>query len=479
MANLGAAGRCLDDAAFEALAGEIEKVVGSQGFSRDPDVCESHARDWSGMAAAAPRAVVRPSSTEEVSQILRLCNGAGQPVALQGGRTGLAGGASTDAREIALSLDRMTAVGAVDTMAGTVTVDAGATLQAVQEAADDHDLFYAVDLGARGTAAIGGTIATNAGGIRVVRYGMTRAQVLGLEAVLADGTVLTDMSGIIKNNTGLDLKQLFIGSEGAFGVITRAVLKLHPKQPCRVTAWISLASDNALPEVLTAARKSLGSSLSAFEPMWPDYLDTVSRRMPKFPIPLPAGDGPAVILELLGDDQDAERQRMEAFLGGLLETGLVADAVLAETIDQERRIWAVRDEVPAEYQTTFQGMIAFDVSIPVSRMVGAVRALRAELIDRVPDADRLIYGHLGDDNLHLVLGFQQPVGKDLKNTVETLVYDLVRELGGSVSAEHGIGRWKRPWLGHTRSPAEIETMRRLKTALDPNGILNPGRILPD
>ena len=467
------------DSEFELLFARLEKIAGDRGASRDPDLCDRHATDWSGLNIALPRAVIRPASTAELSEMLHLCHEAGQPVTLQGGRTGLAGGAVTGKGEIALSLDRMRQIGAVDRVAGTITAQAGATLQAVQDAAEEAGLFYAVDFGARGTATIGGSISTNAGGIRVLRYGMTRAQVLGLEAVLADGTVLSDMSGIVKNNTGMDLKQLFIGSEGSLGVVTRAVLKLHPKPPVTTTAWLALSSDDAMTQLLAAARGRFGSALGAFEAMWPDYLDTVARRMPGFPIPIASSGGPAIILELLGDDAAADRDKLETFLGEAFEAGLVANAIFAETLDQARRLWAVRDEVPAEYPAVFKALVAFDVSVPVIRMSEAVQSLRSDLIEKVADADRLIYGHMGDDNLHLVLGFQDKVDAPRKQAIETLVYGLVGKLGGSVSAEHGIGRLKRPWLAHTRTQQEIATMRRLKAALDPRGILNPGRVLPD
>lgn len=464
----------LPEADFDALCADIAAAIGGDGIGRDPDLLQKHASDWSGVVLTQPRAVVRPRSTEGVAAVLRLCNAAGQAVVVQGGLTGLAGGATAGLGELALSLERMATIFAVDRTAGTITVEAGATLGNVQAAAVAEDLFYAIDLGARGTAAIGGTIATNAGGIRVLRYGMTREQVLGLEVVLADGTVLSDMSGIVKNNTGIDLKQLFIGSEGTLGVVTRAVLKLHPLFKARATAWANVADDAALPLLLAEARDRLGGSLAAFEPMWLDYLQTVERRMPRFRLPLPA-EGAALIVECLGADQTTERERLETFLADMIEAGHLNDAVLADTIDQERRIWAVRDEVPADYPVAFAQIVPFDVSIPTARMSAAVSEIRTGIKAILPDADLLFYGHLGDANLHVVIGLQNALPSQEKLAAERVVYDLVRALGGSVSAEHGIGRLKRPWLGHTRSAAETATMRRLKAALDSNGILNPGR----
>jgi len=372
-------------------------------------------------------------------------------------------------------------VESIDQAAMTMTVKAGTTLAAVQAAAEEAGLFYAVDIGARGSCTIGGTISTNAGGIRVVRYGMTRLQVLGLEAVLADGTVLSDMSGMLKNNTGFDLKQLFIGAEGALGVVTRAVLRLQPAPRARATAWLAVADDDSLITALSTARKRLGSSLAAFEAMWPDYLSAITKRAPHYRSPFSEIATPAVLIDVFGDDPtvtDADlRERLESFLADAMEQGWLTDAVIAESIDQSRRLWAIRDEAPAEYSTIFQSSKGYDVSIPIGRMVEAVRVLESGLGERVPEAARLIYGHLGDANIHLVVGFDTPVEKGVYDAVEELLYGTVRAFSGSVSAEHGIGVLKRRWLNHTRSEAEIATMRRLKVALDPSGILNPGRVI--
>jgi FAD/FMN-containing dehydrogenase len=471
----------LSDSAFTQLCDELRHALGPDAVSTDPADCGRHAGDWSGLRLAEPRAVVRPRATEGVAAAVRLCAAAGQPLVVQGGRTGLAGGAAAQEGEVALSLERLVGVEAIDPAAATITVKAGTTLAAVQAAAEDAGLFYAVDIGARGSCTIGGMIATNAGGIRVIRYGMTRRQVLGLEAVLADGTILSDMSGMLKNNTGFDLKQLFIGAEGALGVVTRAVLRLQPQPTARATAWLVLADEDALVPALSAARARLGSSLAAFEAMWPDYLSAVTARAPHYRSPFSTVTTPAVLIDVFGDDpttRDAAlRERLESFLTDALEQGWLTDAVIAESLDQARRLWAIRDEAPAEYATLFRSSKGFDVSIPISRMTEAVRVLRTGLAERVPDAAGLFYGHLGDANLHLVVGFDTPVDEAIYESVEDLLYETVRTFSGSVSAEHGIGLLKRRWLGFTRSESEIATMRRLKDALDPSGILNPGRVV--
>jgi FAD/FMN-containing dehydrogenase len=471
----------LSDAAFTQLCDDLRNALGANAVSTDPTDRGGHASDWTGLLVAEPRAVLRPRTTDAVAAALRLCAAAGQAVVVQGGRTGLAGGASAREGEIALSLERLAGVEAVDPVAATMTVKAGTTLAAVHAAAEEAGLFYPVDIGARGSCTIGGMIATNAGGIRVVRYGMTRPQVLGLEAVLADGTVLSDMGGMLKNNTGFDLKQLFIGAEGALGVVTRAVLRLQPQPTARATAWLVLADEDALLSALTAARTRFGSGLAAFEAMWPDYLSAVTARAPHYRLPFAVVTTPAVLIDVFADnpavtDTDL-RERLETFLADGMERGWLTDAVIAESLDQARRLWAIRDEAPAEYAAMFRSSKGFDISIPISRMTEAVRVLRNGLAERVPEAVGLSYGHLGDANLHLVVGFDTPVDDAIYGSVEELLYGTVRAFSGSVSAEHGIGVLKRRWLGFTRSAAEIATMRRLKAALDPSGILNPGRVI--
>jgi FAD/FMN-containing dehydrogenase len=471
----------LPDAAFAQLCDDLAREIGRDAVSTDSSDLGRHASDWSGLAGAVPRALIRPRTTENVSAAIRLCAAVGQPLVVQGGLTGLAGGAASREGEVALSLERLTGVESIDRAAMTMTVKAGTTLAAVQAAAEEAGFFYAVDIGARGSCTIGGTIATNAGGIRVVRYGMTRLQVLGLEAVLADGTVLSDMSGMLKNNTGFDLKQLFIGGEGVLGVVTRAVLRLQPAPRARATAWLVMADDDALITALAAARTRLGSSLAAFEAMWPGYLAAITSRASHYRAPVSDITTPAVLIDVFGDDPsvtDASlRERLEGFLADAMEQGWLADAVIAESIDQARRLWAIRDEAPAEYSTIFRASKGYDVSIPISSMIEAVRVLESGLTEMAPEAAILIYGHLGDANIHVVVGFDTPVEKNAYGAVEDLLYSTVRAFSGSVSAEHGIGVLKRQWLGYTRSEAEIATMRRLKAALDPSGILNPGRVI--
>jgi FAD/FMN-containing dehydrogenase len=425
---------------------------------------------WSRMGH--PLAVIRPRTTGEVSAVLMLCNDARQPVTVWGGKTGLVHGAFSDGA-IAISLDRMTAM-ALDPMAGALTAEAGCIVQTAAEAAEAEGLLLPLDLGSRGSATIGGVISTNAGGNRVIRYGMTRALVLGLEAVLPDGTVISSMSGLIKNNAGYDLKQLFIGAEGTLGIVTRAILRLRPLPTSHDTAFLGIDAFDKLPPLLQRLERGLAGTLSAFEAMWREFHDLVTTPPAKGRPPLSAPHPFYVLVEAQGSDAIADGARFEAVLMAALNDGLIADAVIAKSQSERDQMWALRDDIG---QTARNWPIfTFDVSLRVSDMKDYVTEVRAALETQWPGKATLtVFGHLGDGNLHLVVG----VGardRPTKRAIETIVYGGLRTRGGSISAEHGIGLEKRDFLDWSRSPAEIALMRRLKTALDPNGIMNPGKI---
>ena len=420
-----------------------------------------------------PLAVVRPGSTAEVAAVLRAANAAGAAVVPWGGKTGLVDGAMADGA-IALSLDRMTAIETIDTDQSTMTVQAGCGLETACRAADDAGLFLPLDFGARGSATIGGAVSTNAGGNRVLRFGMARDMVLGLEAVLADGTVLTSLNGLIKNNAGYDLKQLFIGSEGTLGVVTRAVLRLRPKPASQDTALLAVDSFDALPRVLRRLEAELGGQLSAFEVMWPQFYDLVTTPPATGRPILPVGHGFYVLVETLGADPIADSARFEGVLAGVLGEGLVVDAAIAQSGAERARMWALRDDVA---QTARNGPIqTFDVSAPLAGMESYLAEVHAMLDRALPNATLTVFGHLGDGNLHLIVGGVD-VGR--REAVEAIVYAPLAARHGSVSAEHGIGLQKRAWLGFSRSPEEIALMGLLKRTLDPNGILNPAKVLAD
>lgn len=452
------------DALLSALAGRLDKgaiLVGDM-------VGAAYSSDATDDVGAVPHAVLRPRDTADVSLILSTCNEFHQPLVLQGGRTGLAGGARPQPGELALSLERMTALEPVDRDAVTITVGAGATLQSVQEAAEAAGLFFGVDIGARGSCTIGGNVATNAGGIRVLRYGMFRAQVLGLEAVLADGAVLTSLKGLPKDNSGYDLNQLFIGTEGTLGVVTRACLKLHPLPVSQANAFCAVPSLAAAQALLAALRQELGSLLSAFEVIFPVVYEGVVAGGFAAP-PVPVGAGLYVLTEIQGQDEARDGDRFAAALMAACEAGLVEDVVVSQSPRDYRGLWALREACSA-FIFSMDHMIGFDVSAPAH----GIGAFLSDAGDRVagvdPSAKSYVFGHLGDGNLHYMV---QSLAHD---AVADAVFDAVAHFGGAVSAEHGIGLDKKKWLPLVRSPAEIATMRRLKRAFDPNSILNPGRV---
>jgi FAD/FMN-containing dehydrogenase len=431
--------------------------------------------DWSRMPCAEPVALIRARNTQEVATALRICHRYGQPVVTQGGLTGLAGGACLLGGEVALSMERMNGIEQIDTVGATMTVLAGTPLQAVQEAADEAGFLFPLDLGARGSCTIGGNLATNAGGNRVIKYGMMRDQVLDVEAVLSDGSVVGGLRRMIKNNTGYDLRNLLIGSEGTLAVITRAVLRLRPKPNAVSTAWCGLSSYDAVTTLLTRAQASLPAGVSAFEVMWPGYYDFVLDRLPELRAPLPEKYAYYVLLESSGSDPGRQSEAFEAFLSEMLESGVISDAALASSESDALAFWAIRD-APGEYPRLIPGRVSFDISFPIAEVGEAARRCEEKLRATWREATILIYGHLGDGNLHIVV-HEPDWPASVAAQVQEVVYGVTGDMGGSVSAEHGIGTKKLKVLGLSRSPAELAAMKAIKTALDPLSILNPGKLL--
>ncbi|MFK0274442.1 FAD-binding oxidoreductase [Ensifer sp. NPDC090286] len=435
------------------------------------EIGERHRSDASLTGRELPKAVIRPTSSEEIATALRLCNENGQTVVVQGGLTGLAGGANAGGDAVVISLERFAGIEEIDPQAGTMTVRAGTALEVAQRAAEDAGFLLPIDLGARGSCQIGGNLATNAGGIRVLRYGVTRDNVLGLEAVLADGTIISSLNKMIKNNTGYDLRQFFIGSEGTLGVITRAVLRLRPLPAGRLTALCALESYEAVVSFLARCQRGL-PGLSAFEAMWESYFrfNAEAEKLKLFE-EIPAF---AVIVEqdLLGDA--GERDGFEAFLGEALEDGIIADALIAQSEKESRSFWSVREGHAMDSQ--LPDLVNLDVSLPIGDIGRFAAECGEALSARFPAAHVSFFGHVADSNLHIA--FSEPNGDaDTPHIVDGVVYEIVRRYKGSISAEHGIGTLKRDFLDHSRSPSELELMRRIKQALDPNGILNPGKVI--
>ena len=457
---------------MQTLIEKLREELGDKAVLTGNAISDRYTVDWSGEQPLLPDTVLRPANTEELAHMLRVCHEDGQPIVIQGGLTGLAGGATPRQGEIALSLERMSGVEELDADSMTMTVLAGTPLQTVQEAAREAGFHFPLDLGARGSCTIGGNVATNAGGNQVIRYGMARSQVLGLEAVLADGTVMTSLNKMLKNNAGYDLKHLFIGTEGTLGIVTRLVLRLQPQLSSRCTALCALTGFSDVIRLLQTANNNMGGSVSSFEVMWADYLHYVVDHVDSLNSPFDERYPLYVLLETEGSNQEQDFEMFTDVLAGVMEDGTVADAVIARTQRDADTFWAIRDGV-AEITPLLMPMANFDISLPVSRMESFLDTITADLEKAYPGIRILIFGHIGDGNLHILA----TTGKDGdRNDIYDRVYRATQDFEGSVSAEHGIGVIKKDYLSCSRTPEEIAVMRTLKRALDPKGILNPGRI---
>jgi FAD/FMN-containing dehydrogenase len=463
------------DATDVRLVDALRERVPSLDLLIDADVPPRRLHDWAAEATGRPLALARVRSVDEVSAVLRICGELGVPVVPQGGLTGLSGGAVPIDGCLALSLELFSGIEELDIGSATITVRAGTPLQVVQQAADAAGMHFPLDLGARGSCQIGGNVSTNAGGNRVIRYGMMRDLVLGMEAVLPDGTVLSSLGKMLKNNTGPDWKHLFIGSEGIFGVVTRVVLRLYPKPLGTATALCAIEGGyDAVLALLGKARRDVGPTLSAFEAMWPDFYRLVTTEFCGRNAPLPIGAPFYVLVESDGSDAAIERARMESFLSSALDGGIVSDVVVAESESQRLRLWAVRDG-SGEIRPHWGPHSVFDVSAAVSELGTLAGKIGMRLRARWPDVRTAIWGHVGDGNIHVCA--KAGDGIAFEREIEEIVYGATREHGGSISAEHGIGLLKREWLGHSRSPSELALIRTLRGALDPQGIMNPTKVL--
>lgn len=459
---------------MNTLVESIRSVVGPAGLLTGDDVANRPV-SWPPMGGCQALAIVRPASTREISEVLRICHRENQPVVTHGGVTGLVGGAMAQPGDIVLSLERMNRLEPVDTVNRTVTVEAGAPLQTVQEAAESAGLLFPLDLGARGSATIGGNIATNAGGNGVIRYGMMREQLLGVEAVLADGTIISSMNNVIKNNTGYDLKQLFVGSEGTLGIITRAVLRLRPLPRSQNTALVAIPDFDKLGRFLRSMDSALGGTLSAFEVMWNDFYTLIIGNGNKHGTPLETSHPFYVLLESTGGDPEGDPARFERALEEAFEQDMVEDAVIAQSKQQRNDLWCIRDDVEGLFEQLYPP-IAFDISLGIPHMDEYVHEVRSQLTDQFPDMKMVTFGHLGDGNIHLVIGVGT-IEPQTVHAVETIVYDELGRRNGVISAEHGIGLAKKAFLGHSRDADEVNLMRTIKAAMDPKNILNPGKVL--
>ena len=459
------------------VASELAQRVGADVIVA-PDALNvvRHTRDFGveGDPDVGILALAYPRNTQQVATILQFCNEHRIPVQPQGGMTGLAGGGVPIGPCVVVSLERMRAIRELDPDAGTITVEAGVVMEAVQKAADAADLFFPLDLGGRGSCQIGGNLSTNAGGNRVLRFGMARDLVLGVEAVLADGTVIDALRKVIKNNTGYDLRQLFIGSEGTLGIITAAVLRLFPKPRSVCTGICAVADYDAVLELLRRARTGFGPQLTAFEVMWPEFYQLGTEGLGHTP-PLPFGAGAYVLIETMGQDPQTDPQRYESVIGAALEAGVISDAMIAQSHRETGELWAVRDSPGEWHRTPHWPQLSFDVSAPTGEIGALVSEIHTALMARWPHLRVLYFGHVADGNLHASIGLTDHAVAE--SEIEEVVYEIASRRRGSISAEHGIGLHKRKFLHYSRSPEELALMRALKRAMDPNDILNPGKIL--
>ena len=453
----------------------IRQRCGAAALVAPADAAGRRISPGGDLLAAVP--LLRPAGTDEVAFMVRQVQAAGGALVPLGGASGLAGGLKpVTGQEWYLSLERMRAIEEIDPVSRIVVVQAGVVLQTLQDAVAEQGLLFAVDLGARGSATVGGLVATNAGGERVLRFGMMREQVLGLEVVLADGTVLDLMDRVLKNNAGFDLKQLFIGSEGTLGIVTRAVLRLRPAFAGHDAAFLSLRSLADLPRLLTRLEAGLGGTLSAFELMWPEFLQTMTEGAgAQHRMPLGPGAAGYLLVEAEGGNPETDQTRFMAVLEQLLEDGVIADAAVAQSEAERKGFWALRNDI-ARLILTWSPLVAFDVSVPIAQMSSYVDDTRAALCLRWPQARLLVFGHVADNNLHLVVTLGAETAAQ-SAAVGDVVYAGVRARRGSISAEHGIGLDKRDALAISRPQEVMALMRQMKRWLDPHALLNPGKVI--
>jgi FAD/FMN-containing dehydrogenase len=454
------------------LRSECARLIGEKNVLTAPQDTAPYTVDWRKQFRGEAWCVLRPASTAEVAAVVALCAREGIAIVPQGGNTGLCGGSvPTGARpEIVLSLSRLNRIRGIDALNDTMTVEAGCVLAALQQAADAAGRLFALSLAAEGSCQIGGNLSTNAGGVNVLRYGNAREQVLGLEVVLPDGRVWNGLRALRKDNTGYDLKQLFLGAEGTLGVITAAVLKLHPKPSAQLTAWIALESPARAVELLARLRARLGERISAFELVSRRCLEAVLRHAPALRDPLPQAHPWYVLAEFAdaGDPAALAAQVESAFAAS---EGVLQDAALASSASQSQALWRIRETIPEAQFTN----VKHDISVPVSKVPELIERAGAALAAAFPGEAVYAFGHIGDGNIHYNVGSETLLAR--RDEVNRVVYGVLDALGGSISAEHGLGQLKREEIRRHKDALELELMRTLKDALDPKGLMNPGKVL--
>jgi len=461
------------------LLDDLKAIVGKNGWTSDPGALEPHLTEQRGRFRGATPIMVSPNSTEQVSDILARCSAAGVGVVPQGGNTGLCGGAIPDqsGQQILLSLSRLDKIRSIDAQDFSMVAEAGCILSNIQQAAAGIDRFFPLSLTAEGSCQIGGNLSTNAGGINVLRYGTARQQVLGLEVVLADGTAWDGLRSLRKDTAGYDMKQLFLGSEGTLGIITAATLKLYPDPGATATAMIALGSAQQAVELLGLLREKLADRIQAFELISDRCLRFVERHMPNVTLPFEDRYRWFVLCEVVDDES---KSTIEKALADAMNSNMIADAIIAKSQAESDRLWRLRHEI-SEAQKPEGANLKHDVAVPIGRIAEFLEA-GEQLVETMQPAARLVvFGHVGDGNLHYNIA--QPVGADggtfldQEQVLTEAIYDLVASMGGSISAEHGIGVLKKGHLAKYRSATELKLMRAMKMALDPRNILNPGKVI--
>jgi len=460
----------------------ITTVVGADHVHRGGDIPDTAYRSACKVFGVPPLAVVDPANTQELSEVVRICSEVGIAMIPQGGNTGLAGGAAPGGNEIVIRLGRMRKIRDIDIRNATITVEAGLTLGEVADAAAKENLLYPVLIGSWGSCQIGGNIATNAGGTQVLRYGNTRAQVLGLEVVLPDGRIWNGLRGLRKDSAGYDLKQVFIGSEGTIGIVTAAVLQLSPHPTDVATCFAAIDNVEDAIELLGLARSQMGESLTAFEIMRREALDLTLEAAPDLKSPFTDSYPWYLLIETAGQgDVGTIQPVLEGFLEEALEAGLVKDAVLSSSEAQRAKLWELR-EWKLEAQLKAGPGVKHDISVPVSAIPDFISAADSALESAFPGIRHFSFGHIGDGNLHynpiFPEGWDSGTLHDDKERINRIVHDLVAEMGGSISAEHGVGQLRRDEIARYKDPVEISMLRSLKETFDPKGLMNPGKVLP-
>ncbi len=453
----------------------LEKILAPGQILKNEAVSERSHHIWHMDKPLEAIAVVLPQNTQEVAEILSICHSHNQAVVVHGGMTNMVGSTETQREELVISMEKMNRVEEFDEMSRTMTVQAGVILQDIQELAREKGLLFPLNFGAKGSAQIGGVISTNAGGMRVVKYGMTRHLVLGLEVVLADGTIINSLKKLIKDNSGFDLKQLFIGSEGTLGLVTRAVLKLLEAPTSRNTAFIGLESYQQVIAFLKYMDAGLGGKLSCFELIWNNTFQAMTSPPALVKPPLPYDYPYYVLLESLGNQPEADRQLLEQLLLTAQAQGMIEDAVMAFTDSDLNWFFKIREDVDVLVNLCRNDQ-HFDISLPIISIGDTLNPILEELAN-LPGVETVFaFGHVADGNMHLIVGKAEETPELIK-AVNQVVYAPLQALGGSVSAEHGIGVHKKPYLSLSRTPAEIQLMKLLKQSMDPKGILNRGKVI--